>query len=69
MSEPPDDRSPELERFVDAISEGDPVEWEKEAARLDLDPKILKALRLIDTVSRVHRSGEGSEAPERTWGT
>ena len=68
MSEPPDDRSPELERFVDAISEGDPVEWEKEAARLDLDPKILKALRLIDTVSRVHRSGEGSEAPERTWG-
>ena len=75
MSNPPEDRSPELERFVEAISEGERVEWEKEAARRELDPKTLEALRLIDIVSRLHRSGgerERAEKPapdeERTWG-
>jgi len=80
VSEPPEDRSPELERFVEAISEGEPVEWEKESARRDVDPETLQALRLIDTVSRLHRSGgaprdEAARASrpesgaERTWGS
>ena len=80
MTEPPEDPSPELERFVEAISEGEPVEWEKESAGRKLDPETLRALRLIDTVSRLHRSGaaaadeaasertgEGAGV-ERTWG-
>ena len=83
MNERPEDKSPELERIVEAISEGEPVEWEKEAARSDVDPDTLEALRLIDTVSRLHgSSGANREraahergaaeavAPgaERTWG-
>src|SRR5262252_8161349 len=81
MSEPPEDRSPELERFVEAISEGEPVEWEKAAERQDIDPETLRALRLIDTVSRLHRSGGARpeavsperdraerSGSERTWG-
>jgi len=68
MNERPEDRSPELERFVKAISEGEPVEWEKEASRVDVDPGTIEALRLIDTVSRLHRSGgaaPGAAARER----
>ena len=81
MNEPPDDPSPELERFVEAISEGEPVEWEKEIARRGLDAKTLEALRLIETASRLHRSGGGATDPganetaagaegaaERSWG-
>ena len=81
MSEKPEDPAKELERVVEAISEGEPVEWEKAAASRKLDPETLEALRLIDTVSRLHRSGGGHEdAPagepadpvaatgERTWG-
>ena len=81
MSEKPEDPTRELERVVEAISEGEPVEWEKAAATRKLDPETLEALRLIDTVSRLHRSGGGQEdanategadpvaaSGERTWG-
>jgi serine/threonine protein kinase len=82
MSERPEDPSPEIERVVEAISEGKPVEWDKAAASRELDPQTLEALRLIDTVSRLHRSGGGAPAGagerqgadaartvvERTWG-
>jgi serine/threonine protein kinase len=82
MSETPDDPTPELERVVEAISEGKPVEWEKAAASRKLDPETLEALRLIDTVSRLHRTGgeqadasageheraDAGAAGERTWG-
>ena len=64
MSETPDDPTPELERVVEAISEGKAVEWEKAAASRKVDKETLEALRLIDTVSRLHRSG-GTDAGER----
>jgi serine/threonine-protein kinase len=80
MNERPEDPSAELERVVKAISDGEPVEWEKEAGLGDVDPKTLEALRLIDTVSRLHRSGGSQSEPaaagaepegsgsESTWG-
>jgi serine/threonine protein kinase len=76
MSLPPDEPPSELERVVDAISEGKPVRWEEELAGHS-DPDTLEALRLIDDVARMHRSGgsaardPGSEpgpGAERTWG-
>src|SRR5262249_37294228 len=63
MTRPPDEGSPELERVVDAISEGEAIEWEK-AAGDRIDAETLAALRLIDTVSRLHRSGGALASPD-----
>jgi serine/threonine protein kinase len=72
MRLPPDEPPSELERVVDAISEGTPVKWESELAA---DPDTLEALRIIDDVARMHRGGaraSGDAEPdaegERTWG-
>jgi serine/threonine protein kinase len=54
---PPSSGSPDIERVVEAISEGRPIEWDEESARHTVDPETLEALKLIDTVSRLHRSG------------
>src|SRR5262249_43644437 len=70
------DESPEVERIVEAISAGDPIEWERAAETDQLDAETLKSLRLIDTVSRLHRSGGAMQADfassepvaERSWG-
>jgi len=76
VSRPQDEREPELERVVDAISDGQPVEWEQELAGKAADPKTLEALRIIDQVARAHRGGTtGAPEPgatgssERTWGS
>lgn len=76
MSGPTDEPAPELERVVDAISDGKPVEWERALAGTDADAEILTALRIIDQVARVHRAGSDippggapAEPAERTWGS
>ena len=62
MTRPPDEPAPELERVVDAISDGQRVEWERELAGAEQDAGTLAALRIIDEVGRAHRSGgEGSQ--------
>lgn len=63
MTRPPEDPSPELERVVDAISDGTEVEWDAEGAGDTADPEMLAALRLIDGVARLHRSGGALGAP------
>ena len=72
----PGESTPEVERVVDAISDGKTVEWERELAGADADPKALAALRIIDQVARAHRSitepepgRVASEPGERTWGS
>ncbi|MEQ1832658.1 MAG: protein kinase [Candidatus Eisenbacteria bacterium] len=62
--------SPGLERAADAISDGAPVEWDAESA---IDVETREALRLIENVARLHRSGGGVPRQEReaelaTWG-
>ncbi len=62
--------SPEFERAADAISDGAPVAWESDPA---LDADTLEALKLIENVARLHRSGGAAPRPEpaatlATWG-
>jgi len=59
MTTPPDDPPPDVERVVDAIADGRPVDWGIATG----DPEKLAALRLIDDVARLHRSG-GAGGPE-----
>ncbi|HUK64102.1 MAG TPA: protein kinase, partial [Dongiaceae bacterium] len=64
----------EIERMIDAISEGTPVAWPSEIAGPGADPETLEALRLIEEVARVHRRGTPGPTPgadedgARTWG-
>lgn len=75
MTVPPDEPGPDLERVVDAISDGKSVEWDSERLDSGADPETLEALRLIDGVSRLHRGrpgdvrdpDEGAE-DEPSWG-
>jgi serine/threonine-protein kinase len=75
MTVPPEEPAPDLERVVDAISDGAAVEWDAELAGPRADPETLEALRLIDGVARMHRTGAvpardtaRGEAAEPSWG-
>ncbi len=75
MTRPPEESKPDVERVVDAISDGKQVEWEQELAGDEADAETLEALRIIDEVARAHRGGGpasgGGEQGEatRTWGS
>lgn len=71
MSDPPRKPPEGLERVVDAISEGAPVEWEAELAARPEDAAQLEALRLIHDVARAQRGvppPAGAPPAPATWG-
>jgi len=70
VSDPPKEPPDDLERVVDAISEGDSVEWEAEFAARPQDSEELRALRLIADVARAQRGATAPEAPLEllAWG-
>ena len=76
MTVPPDEPAPEVERVVDAISDGAEVEWDTELSGPAADSETLAALRLIDHVARLHRGSPGlardaaeRDASESSWGS
>jgi Tol biopolymer transport system component len=74
VTEPKQGARTDLDRVVDAISDGEPVEWDAERAGPGVDAETLEALRLIEGVARAHRGGSAAPPPEpepddaRTWG-
>jgi serine/threonine-protein kinase len=65
-----DDRDPDLDRVVAAVSSGDPIDWASEAAHRPELGALLEELRLVESVAVRHRrAADAPEAPEPvTWG-
>ena len=56
---PPSSGSPDIERVVEAISEGRPIEWDEESARHTVDPETLEIASTTRSMSGEPDDGGG----------